>query len=48
MNDADFQKELAESGFNFLNVAGHEAATKYMQDDFAANKDNIMAAANAQ
>ena len=48
MNDADFQKELAESGFNFLNIAGHEAATKYMQDDFAANKDNIMAAANAQ
>ena len=48
LNDADFQKELAESGFNFLNIAGHEAATKYMQDDFAANKDNIMAAANAQ
>ena len=45
LNDADFQKELAESGFNFLNVGGHEAATKYMMDDFAANKDNIIAAA---
>lgn len=48
LNDPDFQKDLAASGFNFLNIAGYEAATKYMMEDFVGNKDNIMAAAQAQ
>lgn len=44
--DPDFQKDLADSGFNLLEVAGHEAATEYMLTDFEANKDAIMSAAN--
>ncbi|MBS6397343.1 MAG: tripartite tricarboxylate transporter substrate binding protein [Clostridiales bacterium] len=44
--DTDFQKELADGGFNLLEVAGHEAATEYMLADFEANKDAIMSAAN--
>ncbi len=46
--DQDFQKELAEGGFNLLEIAGHEAATEYMLEDFEANKDAIMSAANAK
>lgn len=45
--DPDFQKDLADGGFNLLEIAGHEAATDYMLADFAANKDAIMSAANA-
>lgn len=48
MADEDFRQELADGGFNFLDVAGHEAATEYMEADFEANKDAIMSAANAQ
>lgn len=44
----DFQKELAEAGFNLLEIAGVDACTEYMLADFEANKDSIMAAANAQ
>lgn len=46
--DPDFQKDLTEGGFNLLEIAGHEAATEYMLEDFEANKDSIMSAANAQ
>lgn len=42
INDADFQKELADGGFNLLEESGHEAATEYMLNDFEANKDLIM------
>ena len=45
MADADFQKELTEGGFNFIDKAGHEAATDYMKEDFEANKDTIIATA---
>ena len=48
MSDEDFQKELADGGFNFVDVEGHEAATQYMEDDFNASKDAIVAAAQAQ
>ncbi|MCI8649615.1 MAG: tripartite tricarboxylate transporter substrate binding protein [Anaerotruncus sp.] len=46
--DPDFQKDLAAGGFNLLEIAGHEAATKYMLEDFEANKESIMSAAKAQ
>lgn len=48
MADEDFQKELADGGFNFVNVVGHEDCTQFMEDDFNANKDAIIAAAQAQ
>lgn len=48
VNDPDFQKELSDGGFNPLQIGGHEAATQYMLEDFEANKDSIMSAANAQ
>ncbi len=46
--DPDFKKELTEGGFNYLNIAGSEACTKYMLEDFEGNKANIMAAAQAK
>lgn len=45
--DPEFQAELTAGGFNFMNIAGHEAATAYMLADFESNKDNIMAAVKA-
>lgn len=43
--DPEFQKELAESGFNLVEMGDHESALEYMMEDFNANKDNIIATA---
>lgn len=48
MADEDFQKELANGGFNFVNVVGHDECTQFMEDDFNANKDAIIEAAGAK
>ena len=43
--DEDFQKEMADSGFNFVNYSGHEDCTEFMEADFEASKDTIIEAA---
>lgn len=45
VEDADFQDEMTRSGFNYIKIAGHEAATKYMLQIFEENKDSVIAAA---
>ena len=48
MADEDFQKEMADSGFNFIDISGHEDCTQFMEEDFNASKDAIIEATEGQ
>ena len=48
VEDTDFQDEMTRSGFNYVKIAGHEEATKYMLQIFEENKESVTAAAKQQ
>jgi hypothetical protein len=40
--DPEFQQELADGGFEFVDMHDSASATQYMMDDFNSLKDSIV------